>query len=420
MDVPDSVIEPPAAGKPQGVHPLGRLPSEWEQWVVAEGQAPYRAAQVFRWLHQRAEMDPEAMTNLDKGTRRKLVDLGLDWPLSVERVQRSSDGTRKLLLRLDDGRLLECVLIPMTNEADADVAACAEDEGEVEGFGQAAPRRVTLCVSTQVGCAMACGFCASGRAGLQRGLRAAEIVAQVLLSERYLDSGEQLRNLVFMGMGEPLHHYVETRRAIQLLTDPQGKGFSPRRITVSTVGLVSGIHRLGRDFDGKLGLAVSLHAPDDETRNQIMPVNRRYDVAQLIAALREYPLPKRRRITIEYTLIRDVNDSEPHAHRLARLLSKLRVKINLIPMNPVAGSPFRAPQDDVVEAFRKVLAGHRISCSLRKRRGDDVDAACGQLALREQGSPSEGNLIGLSSLHGPASETGRNGGVPKADREGGA
>ncbi|MCA9626877.1 MAG: 23S rRNA (adenine(2503)-C(2))-methyltransferase RlmN, partial [Myxococcales bacterium] len=246
----------------------------------------------------------------------------------------------------------------------------------------AAPReRVTLCISTQHGCAMGCVFCASGQAGLQRGLRAEEIVAQVLVAKRYLEPEEDLRNLVFMGMGEPLHHYDETLRAIRLITHPDGLGMSPRRLTVSSVGLVPGIRRLGEDFGGKIGLAISLHAPDNDTRSRILPMNQRYPVEELIRALHDYPLPVRRRITIEYTLIDGVNDSLGHADRLIELLAGLRVKVNLIPMNPISASELRAPRSAQVAAFRERLAEAGVSCFVRVRRGDDVDAACGQLAL---------------------------------------
>jgi 23S rRNA (adenine2503-C2)-methyltransferase len=184
-------------------------------------------------------------------------------------------------------------------------------------------------------------------------------------------------------MGEPLHHYHETARAIRLLTHPDGAAMSPRRITVSTVGLVPGIARLGSDFGGKVGLAVSLHAPDDATRDRIIPMNRRYPVTELIAALRAYPLPKRRRITIEYTLIAGVNDSADHARALALLLRAIPVKVNLIPMNPIAASPLRAPDDARVAAFRELLSASGYSCFVRTRRGDDVAAACGQLAMAD-------------------------------------
>lgn len=374
------------------LHPVARLPEEWEQWASEHGEPRFRAKQIFRWIHQRGIFAPEEMTDLKKELRQALGNEGVEPPMQVERVLRSTDGTRKLLLRLSDQRAVECVLIPMSRSEDADVASADLDEDDSEGspdtpaLARADTRaeRITLCVSTQVGCAMGCVFCASGKAGLTRGLGAAEIVTQLLLAKRYLDPNERLRNVVFMGMGEPLHHYDETLRALRLITHPDGIGMSPRRITVSTVGLVPNIQRLGADFAGQIGLAVSLHAPDDETRNRIMPINRRYDVGQLLDALRRYPLPQRRRITIEYTLMRDLNDSPAHAHELARRLSGSKVKVNLIPMNPIEASELKGSEGNRVEQFRSILAERRISCSVRKRRGDDVDAACGQLALRAQ------------------------------------
>lgn len=374
------------------LHPVARSPEEWRELLVSLGERPYRAAQVFRWIHQRGVMDPELMTDLGKDLRGRLVEIGLSDPFGVAEVLRSKDGTRKLLLALRGGGLVECVLIPMSRSPgdaedaseeplDADAAAANFEDDDVS-----APReRVTLCISTQYGCAMGCVFCASGQAGLQRGLTADEIVAQVLVAKRYLEPDEDLRNLVFMGMGEPLHHYDETVRAIRLITHPEGLGMSPRRITVSSVGLVPGIQRLGQDFAGKIGLAISLHAPDNETRNKILPINQRYPVEELMAALRAYPLPQRKRMTIEYTLIDGVNDSLEHAKRLITLLDGLRVKVNLIPMNPISASDLQAPKSQHVQAFRNALTAANVSCFVRVRRGDDVDAACGQLAL--QGEP---------------------------------
>jgi 23S rRNA (adenine2503-C2)-methyltransferase len=270
----------------------------------------------------------------------------------------------------------------MTDLVDADASAAPEDDEDDE---QGAPEktRVTLCVSTQYGCAMGCVFCASGQAGLQRGLTASEIVSQVLISRTQLGPNEELKNLVFMGMGEPLHHYDETARAIRLLTHPVARGMSPRRITVSTVGLVPGIARLGADFGGKVGLAVSLHAPSDEVRDRIMPMNRKFPIAELIQALREYPLPMRRRITIEYTLMDGVNDSPDQARELALLLRGLRVKVNLIPMNPISASELKAPSGARVAAFQRALGEAGLSCFVRTRRGDEVSAACGQLAIAD-------------------------------------
>jgi len=351
-----------------------RLPDEIAEWLGGIGEPRYRAVQLFRWLHRRGVFEPERMTDLGAALRRRLTEAGLAPPAEVVEVRRGRDGTRKLLLLLADGARIEAVVIPMT-------AASSGDAVDDEDDARSVPGRVTLCVSTQVGCAMGCVFCASGQAGLVRGLGAHEIVAQVLLARGYLDPGEELKNLVFMGMGEPLHHYDETARAIRLLTHADGLGMSPRRITVSTVGLVPGIRRLGRDFAGKVGLAVSLHAPDDVTRSGILPMNRRYPMRELLAELKAYPMPRRRRITIEYTLIAGVNDGVEQARRLAEFLRGLRVKVNLIPMNSIAASALRAPMDDVVERFREELAARGLSCFVRTRRGDDVAAACGQLAL---------------------------------------
>lgn len=362
------------------IHPLARSLEEWERVLSDWGERSFRAKQVFRWIQTRGVFDPAEMTDLSKELRQRLIDAGTSEPGRVEHVHRSADGTRKLLIELDRKAKVECVLIPMTpGNLDADSAAGVEDEDLEPGQPK---KRVTLCISTQFGCAMGCVFCASGQSGLFRGLGAAEVVYQVLRSKQYLEPDEGLKNLVFMGMGEPLHHYEETARALRLLTHPEGGKMSPRRITVSTVGLVPGIRRLGEDFEGKIGLAVSLHAPNDAIRDRIMPMNKRYPIADLMQALRSYPLPPRRRITIEYTLIGGVNDQLHHADELARLLRPLRVKLNLIPMNPIDASKLKAPDPSGVLAFRERMVAHGYSCFVRTRRGDDVSAACGQLALQ--------------------------------------
>jgi 23S rRNA (adenine2503-C2)-methyltransferase len=366
------------------VDAVGRLPEEWRETMLSLGEKPFRAEQVFRWIHERGVLDPELMTDLSKSLRERLKADGFAPPAKVADVHAAADGTRKLVLELAQGARVECVIIPMTDLADGDADACAAPEDDEEDDASAPEKsRVTLCVSTQYGCAMGCVFCASGQAGLQRGLTASEIVAQVLISKTYLKPNEELKNLVFMGMGEPLHHYDETARAIRLLTHPAARGMSPRRITVSTVGLVPGIARLGADFGGKVGLAVSLHAPNDVIRDRIMPMNRKFPIVELMRALREYPLPQRRRITIEYTLMNAVNDGEAEARELVQLLRGLRVKVNLIPMNPISASELKAPSGNRVAAFQRVLSEAGVSCFVRTRRGDEVSAACGQLAIAD-------------------------------------
>lgn len=372
------------------VHPVARLPEEWREVLEALGEKPFRAKQLFRWIHERGVFDARQMTDLSLPLREKLANEGLVEPGSVTLVHRAADGTRKLLVELAQGAKVECVLIPMTpsgSDADAGTAEADDPDDDVPGGAPVpgaseAQKRVTLCISTQFGCAMGCVFCASGKAGLFRGLGAAEVVYQVLVARRFLEPDEYLRNLVFMGMGEPLHHYDETARALRLLSHPEGRGMSLRRITVSTVGLAPGIERLGEEFGGKVGLALSLHASSDAVRDRIMPMNKKYPIARLMQALEGYPLPPRRRITIEYTLMDGINDSLEQADELARLLRPLRVKVNLIPMNDISDSELHAPRGARVMAFRERLAGHGYSCFVRTRRGDDVSAACGQLALQ--------------------------------------
>jgi len=359
-------------------HPYARLPEEWSAHLATWGEPRFRGEQIFQWIHARGVFDPEAMTNLPKSLRARLAD-ELPFPLAPQREHRATDRTRKLLVRTHDGRDVETVLIPQLQKLAADHDASDwqtdRDDGLVPGDV------VTQCISSQVGCAMGCVFCASGVAGLQRHLNAGEIVAQVLLGRSRLEGAERIRNVVLMGMGEPLHNYAEVARALVLLTHPKGIGLSTRRVTLSTSGLVPQIDRLASDFDGKVQLAISLHAVTDERRSAIMPINRKYPLAELVACLKRYPLPKRRRITIEYTLIAGVNDDVGDAERMARLLRGVPVKINLIPMNPIAESDLGATPDGGVTRFQQRLMDLGLTATIRKQRGGDVDAACGQLAL---------------------------------------
>ena len=353
--------------------PVERLPEEWEATLAEWGQPRYRALQVFRWIHQRGVLDPEQMTDLPKALRTRLLEDGLAAPMEVAERHLSDDGTQKLLMRLRDGRSVESVLIPQGSSGAEDPIGGEEVE---EGT-----RPVTQCISSQVGCAMACVFCASGMAGLKRQMSAAEIVSQLILGRAHVAEGDRLRNVVFMGMGEPLHNYDAVARALTLMFHDDGLNFGTRRVTLSTSGLVPEIDRLGRDFGGRVQLAISLHVPDDERRTGLMPINRKYPLGELMDAVRRYPLPPRRRITIEYTLVKGYNDSLDDAGRLATLLRGLRVKVNLIPMNPVPDNPLGPPGWDVVEAFHDRLWTHDVPTFVRRRKGDDIAAACGQLAL---------------------------------------
>ena len=344
------------------------LPHEWEAQVVEWGEPAYRGRQLFEWIHRHGVVDPDAMTNLPKSLRAKLREEGVTWPIRLSSSHRSADRTHKLLVEMPDGERVETVLIPQLQDSSV----------------------VTQCISSQVGCAMGCVFCASGVAGLKRQMTAGEIVAQVLLGRQALEPDQRIRNVVFMGMGEPLHNYDAVARALVLLTHPGGLDLSKRRVTVSTSGLVKQIDRLGRDFDGQVQLAISLHAVRDEERSAIMPVNRKHDLAQLTDALKRYPLAKRQRITIEYTLIEGVNDSARDAEQMVELLRGIPVKVNLIPMNAISSSSLRAPDAGRVTRFQDELTRRGLSVFIRKTRGDDVAAACGQLAFHGESRRGRG------------------------------
>ena len=292
-------------------HPVARLPAEWEERVVAWGEPAYRGKQIFDWIHRQGVLDPDEMSNLPKALRERLKEEGVGWPITIVSAHESADQTKKLLVGMPDGEKVETVLIPQLGDE----------------------RIVTQCISSQVGCAMGCVFCASGVAGLKRQMTDAEIVAQVLLGRRELRPDQRIRNVVFMGMGEPLHNYDAVARSLVLLTHPDGIDLSKRRVTVSTSGLVKQIDRLGKEFDGQVQLAISLHAVRDEDRSKIMPVNRKHGLSELTDALRRYPMSKRARITIEYTLIKGVNDSIRDANGMVELLRGIPVKSAKMPMS---------------------------------------------------------------------------------------
>jgi 23S rRNA (adenine2503-C2)-methyltransferase len=357
------------------------FPSEWEPVLQDLCEPTYRGVQIFHWIHKRGVFDPEQMTDLPKEFREQLSIRGLAAPLTIVETKVSSDATQKLLLEMRDGRRVESVLIPNSTLSNADLFA-PSDMRELFDLSSDSSCRVTQCVSSQVGCAMGCRFCASGKVGLLRQMNADEIVSQVLVGRSALKDDDRLSGIVFMGIGEPLHNYKALARAISLLSHPEGQGISLRRMTVSTCGLVPEIERLAIDFGGQVQLAVSLHAADDETRSKIMPINRKYPIGDVVNAIRRYPTTIHDRITVEYVLIRGINDSERDALRLVDLLRNARVKVNLIPMNTIPGTSFFPSPEETVEAFYHALRRAGIMVFVRRRRGDDIAAACGQLALR--------------------------------------
>jgi 23S rRNA (adenine2503-C2)-methyltransferase len=317
----------------------------------------YRIEQILTWIYHRRARDVAAMTDLPRTLRGELAAAFTLPRLDPERVSRSADGTRKLLFRLADGLAIESVLIPE-------------------------PRRLTLCISSQAGCAMGCTFCATARLGLQRHLVPHEIIGQVMAAERLLDIGESITNVVFMGMGEPLHNYDNVVAALEILSSPWGLAISARRITVSTVGLLPQMERLVRETN--VNLAVSLTATTESQRARLMPVDRKYTLVRLMALCRALPIAQRRRITFEYVMLAGVNDTPADAVRLIKLLHGIPAKVNLIPFNPFPGAEFECSPDDVIEALRRRLLSAGVLATVRRSRGRDIDAACGQLAARSQ------------------------------------
>ena len=333
---------------------VGMSPSQLEDLAVELGASRYRGRQVATWLYRKGVVELASMSDLPKEFRAVLAARAVTALPEVERATPSQDGSRKLVFRLADGARVSAVLMP--------------DDG-----------RLTLCLSTQVGCGYACAFCLTGTMGLTRNLDAGEIVGQLLAASALLPPEERVTHIVFMGMGEPLANYGALVTSLRILTDPRlGLGFSPRRITVSTVGLVSGIEKLGRE-DLRVNLAISLHAASDEVRSTLMPVNRAWSLDPLMAAVRAYPLAPRQHVFFEYVLLDGVNDTPEEARRLVRLLRGVRAKVNLIPFNDWEGSRFRRPPLPRILAFQSVLLEAGVTTTVRWSKGEDIGAACGQL-----------------------------------------
>jgi len=349
----------PVAFGTQAINLLGMDRMGLEEFFTTIGEQKFRATQVMKWIHQMGVTDIQEMNNISKDLRDQLIKTTIIKNLDVAQDQVSKDGTRKWLLRLPDGNYIETVFIP-------------EDD------------RGTLCVSSQVGCALDCSFCSTGRQGFNRNLSTAEIISQVWLASQLLEEekkpGRKITNVVMMGMGEPLLNFDNVVRAVRIMMDDFAYGLSKRRVTVSTAGVVPAMDRLGDILD--MRLAVSLHATNDELRNQLVPVNKKYPLQELMAACRRFidKQNSRSRITFEYVLLEGVNDQPEHARELIKLLKGIPTLMNLIPFNPFEGSGYRTSSKKAVTRFSEILHNAGMTTVVRKTRGDDIDAACGQLA----------------------------------------
>ena len=358
MTTPDTLIASSAPASK--VNLLGLSRAQLEAFFADLGEKRFRAEQVMKWIHHQGVIDVEQMTNLGKGLREKLAQVAEIRPPEIAEQRDSSDGTRKWAVRVEGGALVETVLIP---------------EGD----------RATLCVSSQVGCSLDCKFCSTGKQGFQRDLTSAEIIGQVWLAINSYDGwqsgkGRVVTNVVMMGMGEPLLNFDNVVSAMSLMTDDLAYGLSKRKVTLSTSGVVPALNQLAEFSD--VSLAVSLHAPNDEIRSAIVPINKRYPIRMLLDSAKGYidaQSDKKRVVTIEYTLLAGVNDQPEHARELRDLLKDYPCKINLIPFNDFPGSDFKRPSGNAVSRFWQVLIDAGFVVTVRTTRGDDIDAACGQL-----------------------------------------
>ena len=327
-----------------------------EDLVSSLGEKPYRVHQIYEWIFQKDVSSIGEMTNLSKNLRNQLSELSYISRLSIADKRVSKDGTEKYLLMLEDGNSIESVLIP--------------DED-----------RLTLCISTQVGCKLNCAFCLTGKGGFIRNLNHYEIIEQILSVRR---EKKDIINIVLMGMGEPLDNYANVIKSIKTMISPHGLKIPAKRITLSTSGLIPEIKKLARE-NLKINLAVSLNASDNETRDKIMPLNKKYPIEELLKTLKEYPLPPNRRITFEYVMIKRLNDSIEDAKKLSNMLKGIKCKINLIPFNSFEGVDYEAPDYKNVEDFRNILISQHYTTIIRKSKGADISAACGQLRGKWQG-----------------------------------
>jgi 23S rRNA (adenine2503-C2)-methyltransferase len=342
-------------------------PAELEQALETMGAARFHAGQIYRWIHRRGVTDLDKMTDLSRELRAALKESAVISTPKIARKDVSADGTTKYLLELEDGALIESVFIPDTPSQ-------------------------TFCISSQVGCAMKCGFCLTGKMGIIRNLTAGEIVAQARVLAKDLELLDQTFNIVMMGMGEPLHNYDEVMKSLRMLGAEQGFGMASKRITLSTVGVVPAIERLANE-EFMPNLAISLHATTEAQRNELVPINRKYGLAMLLDACRKFPVKKRGRITFEYVLLNEVNDTPEDARRLVKLLHGIKGKVNLLPLNAAPGIPFERPSDERVNRFAKILADSGVTVSVRKSRGRDIRAACGQLIVEGARRKSPGQQL---------------------------
>jgi len=347
----------PSGQEAQRVDLKNLSPSELNQFLQSFGKERYRTIQILRWLYQKGAQSFDEMTNLSKKFRRELSEVSFISALHPLRVEQAKDGTKKFLFQLEDGNRIESVLIPDKT-------------------------RLTLCLSTQVGCAFRCRFCLTGTLGWKRDLTVSEILNQILAVRKMLPDRTSLTNIVLMGMGEPLANYENTLKAIALMVCPDAFKFSSRRVTLSTVGLLPELEQLSKEKIS-FRLAISLNASEEETRTYLMPINRQYPLRKILDLCKTFPLRPRTRITFEYVMVEGINDSNQDAKKLLRIVKGIPSKINLIPLNEVPGIPLKRPSEERVRRFQEILIGGGLTAIVRTSKGSEISAACGQLLAKE-------------------------------------